>query len=249
MMTMKKKTTMTPSKSSRHELKHKIVLIELSDSSVASTSSSGSTSDTIIVYNSNSNSVYKLQQCCWNKRHSIALIFGQMCFGAGSVITALGLPAINPFVFALYREVAASIILIICSYALEYNSMISAGILLLSSRKTTTTTPRMLLQLLQRYRSDMIRFLILGLCVYGNQACFISGIKLAGPVTGSVYQPSQPLMTAFLNMFLFQQEPINSNRIAGILIAFVGCTIMVIWSTTTTASKATSSSSITLEKL
>ena len=53
-----------------------------------------------------------------------ALIFGQVCFGVGSVITALGLPAVPPFVFALYREIAAGIVLILASYLLEYPSLL-----------------------------------------------------------------------------------------------------------------------------
>ena len=68
--------------------------------------------------NNNNNNIYY----CWNKRHSIGLIFGQICFGLGSVITALGLGTISPFVFALYREIAAGIILLISSYCLEYNN-------------------------------------------------------------------------------------------------------------------------------
>ena len=208
--------------------------------------------------NNNNNNIYY----CWNKRHSIGLIFGQICFGLGSVITALGLGTISPFVFALYREIAAGIILLISSYCLEYNNslvmMMSSLMMVFRRRRRRLQQHNSSSSIIRRNwwpsccfnnnfqrsssssdSNDFIRFFFLGLCVYGNQAGVISGIKLAGPVTASVWQPSQPLMTACINMFLLQREPINKNRIFGIFIAFIGCITMVIWSTTTATSTTT----------
>jgi drug/metabolite transporter (DMT)-like permease len=202
--------------------------------------------------NNNNNNIY----CYWNKRHSLGLIFGQICFGLGSVITALGLGTISPFVFALYREIAAGTILLISSYCLEYNNslvtMMSSFMMVFrrrSRQQHNTNSPRRRRNWWSScscfnnnfQRSDFVRFFFLGLCVYGNQAGVIAGIKLAGPVTASVWQPSQPLMTACINMFILQREPINTNRIFGIFIAFIGCTIMVIWSTTTTSTSTSTS--------
>ena len=131
-----------------------------------------------------------------------SLIGAQILFGLGSVIAALGLPACNPFAFALYREICAGLILLGAAVCFRNGS------LLLPLRQNPT------------------RFLLLGLVIYGNQAGVIAGIKLAGGVTAAVWQPSQPIMTAAISMAL-HWEPIHPWRVVGILVAFGGCAIMV----------------------
>ena len=105
----------------------------------------------------------------------LALIMGQLMFGLGSVIAALGLPACNPFAFALYREVAAGAILMVASHFTN------------KSGPKTRFHPRLVW---------------LGFCIFGNQAGVITGIKLAGPVSAAVWQPSQPIFTAAIGMIL-----------------------------------------------
>ena len=70
-------------------------------------------------------------------------------------------------------------------------------------------------------------FALIGFMVFGNQAGFIVGIKLAGPVTASIWQPSQPIFTAAICMAI-GTEPWQSKRVMGIIIAFLGCIAMVV---------------------
>ena len=52
-----------------------------------------------------------------NTKVQAALITAQICFGLGGVISALGLPACNPFAFALYREIAAGALLLLAAHS------------------------------------------------------------------------------------------------------------------------------------
>jgi hypothetical protein len=51
--------------------------------------------------------------------------------------------------------------------------------------------------------------------MFGNQAGVIAGIKLAGPVTAAVWQPSQPILTAAICITLRWELP-DRRRIAGV---------------------------------
>lgn len=72
--------------------------------------------------------------------------------------------------------------------------------------------------------------------IYGNQAAYIAGIKLAGPVAAAVWQPSQPVMTAALSMAA-GWEPLRAGRIVGVVSAFAGCATMVVLSTAATTTR------------
>ena len=156
-----------------------------------------------------------------------SLMLVQVLFGFGGVITALGLPASNPFAFALYREVVAGGLLFLGSVMVSPRSS-------LPTASATASTPTSLAPQPQHYR----RFLWLGLAIWGNQAAMICGIKLAGAVAAAVWQPSQPIMTAAISMAL-QWEPWNTQRVAGIIAAFCACALMVIITSTTTTATTT----------
>lgn len=144
------------------------------------------------------------------------LILAQIIFGLGTVIAALGLPACYPFSFALYRELCAGFLLL-CAAAFWSSS--SPG----QQEQPTSLFFKPILE-------SPFRFALLGLTIYGNQAGFIVGIKLAGGVAAAVWQPSQPIMTAAISMAL-KREPMNRWRICGVGIAFCGCATMVALST------------------
>jgi drug/metabolite transporter (DMT)-like permease len=146
----------------------------------------------------------------------VALILGQVFFGMGSVIVALGLPACNPFAFALYREVVAGAILLALSscQASSFANIVA----------NATDSPTVKIK-----PNDYPRFVLLGLAIFGNQAAYIAGIKLAGPVAAAVWQPSQPIMTAAIGMIL-GWEPPKKQRISGVLICFIACACMVLLS-------------------
>mmetsp|Transcript_27978 Transcript_27978/g.90216 ORF Transcript_27978/g.90216 Transcript_27978/m.90216 type:complete len:340 (+) Transcript_27978:154-1173(+) len=68
------------------------------------------------------------------------------------------------------------------------------------------------------------RFALLGLAIAGNQILFIVGVKLANAVTGSIWQPTQPIMTAIIASS-FEGERLDRRRLAGIGVAFGGCLV------------------------
>jgi drug/metabolite transporter (DMT)-like permease len=146
-----------------------------------------------------------------------SLILCQLFFGLGSVITALGLPASNPFAFGLYREISAGLLLLAAAH--------------ITTKTTSSVVPSGVSQsfqaLIYPLRTDLETFLLLGLFIFGNQAAIVAGVKLLGPVTAAVWQPSQPIMTAAISM-VSGREPWNSKRIAGIIFATFGCMAMVL---------------------
>ena len=79
-------------------------------------------------------------------------------------------------------------------------------------------------------QEGVLRLLVLGLMIFGNQVSVIVGIKLAGPVSCAVWQPSQPVLTAAICMLL-GREPFRLQRVLGVLLAFAGCAAMVVLST------------------
>lgn len=148
------------------------------------------------------------------------LVLAQVFFGLGSVVGALGLPSMNPLAFALYREIAASIILLLGVALLRQESSAEAE----GNEDTTKSSSKNIMPTGSRRR-----FVVLGACVFGNQAAFILGLKLAGPVAAAVWQPSQPILTAAICMLMGWELP-NARRVTGVLVAFAGCAAMVVLS-------------------
>lgn len=130
-----------------------------------------------------------------------ALVLTQVMFGAGGVIGKLGLPATNPLLFALLREGCAGPILLAAAHV---------------------WTPTRVGDVVREWRE----FALLGLFIFGNQVSFIVGLKLSNPVAGAIWQPSQPIFTAVLAIWLGMEKP-SARRLAGIGVAFVGCAAMV----------------------
>jgi len=156
------------------------------------------------------------------KVHS-SLVLGQVFFGLGSVIAALGLPSCNPLAFALARESCAGVLLLGADQLVSRRRAASIGEdgdRIIGTSSSTFFDP---------LRQHTVRFLLLGIMIFSNQAGNIAGIKLAGPVAAAVWQPSQPIITAAISMCM-KSEPINWWRISGVALAFVGCAFMVILS-------------------
>ena len=129
-----------------------------------------------------------------------ALLLANSFWGIGAVVGALGLPATNPLAFCMVRQFLAGLLLLLGG----------AGTASFASIKV-----------------HWKRFLILGLALFGSQADYLLGVILAGPVTASVWQPIQPIFTAAICMIL-GWEPAIFQRIIGVLIAFMGCVMMVL---------------------
>ena len=67
---------------------------------------------------------------------------------------------------------------------------------------------------------------IMGLCVFSNQAFFITGDKLAGPIISSAWQCSQPVFTLLISLCL-GWESITWRKSLGIVLSFGGGAFLV----------------------
>lgn len=146
------------------------------------------------------------------------LILAHSIFGLGSIIGALGLPETNPLAFTFEREVAAGILLLILSFLVGSATPLKRSPVTGVANDVYLLTPQ-----IRHWKS----FALLGFFLFTNQAGYLCGLFLAGPVTGSIWQPSAPILTAALSM-LMGLEIKSTFRIAGVLVAFLGCTIMIL---------------------
>lgn len=142
--------------------------------------------------------------CFWSIH--AALILANSLIGIGSIVGALGLPATNPFTFTLIRQIVAGLFLWSMSIVLDKNS-------------------NGLISWIQpRHRKH---FILLGILVLLNQTAFLMGIQLAGPLVASIWQPSSPILTAFLGM-CGAFEDWNIKRLMAVFLAFGGCAAMIL---------------------
>ena len=133
----------------------------------------------------------------------------QIIFGISAVVGTIGLPSFHPLTFAIVRESNATILLLLAAHVVSIYAGREGGVLSGSFSK------------------DWKLILVSGLGIFMSQAFYIVGIKLSSAVAASVWQPSQPILTAAVCMAL-GWEPLNCKRVMGILAAFFGCAIMVL---------------------
>ncbi|KAH8060199.1 transmembrane transporter [Aureococcus anophagefferens] len=138
-----------------------------------------------------------------------ALLLANALFGAGSVVGSIGLPSMNPLVFASLREASATLILGCVALVVERRA---------AARKPRDAPPPVAPR---RYL-----YASLGVCVFLDQGCSIAGIKLSDAVTQSIWQTTQPVITAALSRVVFG-EPLTWRRSCGVACAFAGCLAMV----------------------
>ena len=137
-----------------------------------------------------------------------ALITPQIIFGISAVVGTIGLPSFHPLTFALVRESNATIILLIAAHIVSKYAGRETGLWSGSLK-------------------DWKLIFVSGLGIFLSQAFYIVGIKLSNAVAASVWQPSQPILTAGVCMVI-GWEPYNFNRLLGIFVAFLGCAVMVL---------------------
>lgn len=92
-------------------------------------------------------------------------------------------------------------------------------------------------------RRDWWRFLLCGLCLYGNQALFIVGLGLSTPVQASIWQPSQPIFTAVIASCI-GWEKMDLQKGVGIALSVAGAAFMVSYGSTAADIWASASASI-----
>lgn len=131
----------------------------------------------------------------------LALMVTQLSFGGGAIVGKFGIHGTNPVLFALLREGIAGPILFA-----------------LSIWKTRT---------IFLPRGDLLRLFLAGVAIYSNQLFFILGLKLSDPVSGSAWQPSQPIFTMVLAVCA-GYERATGRQVAGTLLAAAGAIFMVL---------------------
>ena len=130
-----------------------------------------------------------------------ALILAQIMFGGGSVVGKLGVESFNPLLFALIRECIAGPLLLLM--ALSHDG-----------------------KLRPKQGKDWGLVIIMGLCIFTNQAFMIIGVKLAGAIISSAWQCSQPIFTLVISLSL-GWESATWKKILGILLSFAGGAFLV----------------------
>ena len=137
---------------------------------------------------------------CW--RVHGALVLAQAIFGGGSVVGKLGLPTVNPVLFALVRECIAGPILWAAAH------MWHRG--------------------LRPARSDFGRLFALAFCIFSNQLAGIVGIKLSNPIVYAAWQPTQPVFTCLICLCL-RTERCSSRKFMGIVLSTGGAMAVALW--------------------
>uniref|UniRef100_A0A7S1KB26 EamA domain-containing protein n=1 Tax=Vitrella brassicaformis TaxID=1169539 RepID=A0A7S1KB26_9ALVE len=132
-----------------------------------------------------------------------ALIFAQVLFGGGAVVGKLGMPKFNPVLFALIREAIAGPILLLIAIGIEKNHRIPP--------------------VHRHWRT----FLLTGLFLFGNQFCYLVGLKMADETSAASWQPSQPIMTVILAIIV-GQETMSPMKGVGISLGTLGAVVLVV---------------------
>mmetsp|Transcript_17313 Transcript_17313/g.46968 ORF Transcript_17313/g.46968 Transcript_17313/m.46968 type:complete len:380 (-) Transcript_17313:48-1187(-) len=125
----------------------------------------------------------------------VALLVGQSVNGGASVVAKCGLPATNPVLFALIRESGASPVLFLLAFATDGRRGVAC--------------------------KELPYLVLAAASLYLAQVGWVTGIKLANPVVGSAWQPSQPIMVLLIAVFL-RWESCTIGKTAGILSALFG---------------------------
>lgn len=127
----------------------------------------------------------------------VALVVIQFNFAVGAIVAAVGMPALNPLMFALIRESAAGAVLTWCAHM--------------------TSFPRW------PEKEDWRRLVMTGCCVAGTQLFGIVGLKLSSrAVDFALWQPTQPAAVAAASIAIGWEAP-QRKRLGGIACAAAGC--------------------------
>ena len=135
---------------------------------------------------------------------NLAQVTVNLLFGVASVVAAFtlrGANAINPFAFGAARA------------ALTCAALGAA----LAWRGGAPRVPR----------ADLPRFAAASFCLFVGEFFYILGVRYAGSIRASLWQPSQPLWTLGITAAL-GQERLTWPRALGVALAFGGCAAMIL---------------------
>lgn len=135
---------------------------------------------------------------------NLAQMTVNLLFGVASVVAAFtlrGADAVNPFAFGAARA------------ALTCAALGAA----LAWRGETPRVPR----------ADLPRFAAASFCLFVGEFFYILGVRYAGSIRASLWQPSQPLWTLGITAAL-GRERLTWPRALGVALAFGGCAAMIL---------------------
>ena len=138
---------------------------------------------------------------------NLAQMTVNLLFGVASVVAAFtlrGADAVNPFAFGAARA------------ALTCAALGAA----LAWRGGAPRVPRV-------PRADLPRFAAASFCLFVGEFFYILGVRYAGSIRASLWQPSQPLWTLGITAAL-GRERLTWPRALGVALAFGGCAAMIL---------------------
>ena len=78
-------------------------------------------------------------------------------------------------------------------------------------------------------RADVVQLALASLLLWTSEIMYLTGVQLAGSIAASIWQPSQPIFALVITALL-GTERLTVARVAGIVLAFAGCAVMVLGS-------------------
>jgi len=131
---------------------------------------------------------------------NVALVCAQVGFGGFNVVGKYALDYIHPIIFAFYREVISGPLLFIIATIVE----------------RVKPAPQ-----------DWWRLALLGFILYGNQFCFIVGLKLTNSASQTaIIQQCIPVFTSAITVAL-KMERFSLIKLAGLVFAVSGAVVMI----------------------
>ncbi|KAL3926262.1 MAG: hypothetical protein SGPRY_003380, partial [Prymnesium sp.] len=145
-------------------------------------------------------------------------------FGSSTVVSAIGLTAnsVHPLLFGTLRAAVTAAVLLSCHAASEAYTCWCKRPLPKSLEGEDQVTPG----ISSLFTTNRARFFFMILFLHTGNSFNLIGVQLAGAVTASLWQPSQPIFTMIAAAVL-GTERVTLVRAMGIVLTVMGCMIMI----------------------
>uniref|UniRef100_A0A7S0NX45 EamA domain-containing protein n=1 Tax=Calcidiscus leptoporus TaxID=127549 RepID=A0A7S0NX45_9EUKA len=132
-------------------------------------------------------------------------------YGLSGVVGGIGVHDVNPAVFGAIRcWQCAGLLLIPALVGLRDNCVLCSTAVLA-----------------KRAARDWKLLALLSLFLFQGEFFYMLGLRLAGTISASLWQPSQPVFTIVIAALL-GREQLTYRRVAGVALTFTGCVVMVL---------------------
>lgn len=146
----------------------------------------------------------QMKQYCSNKTLAhISLVTAQLCFSGWHIVGSQALKGgADPFIFALYRELTASIMMFLVVVFSDLPIKID--------------------------KQDYVRFFLLGVCSFVNVVGAMLSLKYISATRFAIFQPSIPCIATVISI-LVGLEKFTWIKAVGILLAVGGAILTEVW--------------------